>query len=56
MAQSKDENAVVSAVEKFRQAMVSGDESVLESLAEEFSYGHFMVFIGMKNLLVSISS
>ncbi len=42
MAHAEDENAVAGVVEKFRQAMVSGDESMLESLAaEEFSYGHF---------------
>lgn len=41
MAQSADEKAVASAVEKLRKAMVAADVATLKSLAsEELSYGH----------------
>lgn len=41
IAQSKDENAVIAAVEKLRQAMVDGDRTSLENIAaDSLSYGH----------------
>jgi ketosteroid isomerase-like protein len=40
-AQSKDETAVASAVEKLRKAMVDGNRADLESIVlEKLSYGH----------------
>lgn len=41
MAQSKEEKAVIAAVEKLSQAMVDGDRNSLESIAaDSLSYGH----------------
>lgn len=41
IAQSKDEQAVTSAVETLRKAMVDADKAVLEKLTDEkLSYGH----------------
>lgn len=41
MAQSKDEKAVIAAVEQLRQAMINGDRTLLESIAaDSLSYGH----------------
>lgn len=41
IAQSKDEKAVMAAVEKLRQAMVDGDRNSLENIAaDSLSYGH----------------
>lgn len=40
-AQTADEKAVATAVEKLRKAMIAGDKATLESLvADEVSYGH----------------
>jgi len=41
IAQSKEEKAVIAAVEKLRQAMISGDRTSLENIAmDSLSYGH----------------
>lgn len=41
LAQSKDEKAVATAVDKLTRAMVEGDRAVLESLvSDKLSYGH----------------
>jgi ketosteroid isomerase-like protein len=41
MSQSKDEKAVIAAVEKLRQAMINGDRTSLENIAaDSLSYGH----------------
>ena len=41
IAQSKDYKAVVDAVEKLKQAMISGEKSALENIASDsLSYGH----------------
>src|SRR5262245_26544815 len=41
MAQSKDEKAVAEAVEKLKQAMISGDKTALENaVSDQLSYGH----------------
>ena len=41
IAQSKDYKAVAAAVEKLKQAMVSGERSALENIASDsLSYGH----------------
>ena len=41
IAQSKDYKAVVGAVEKLKQAMISGERSALENIASDsLSYGH----------------
>lgn len=41
LAQTADEKAVATAVEKFRKAMIAADKATLESMtADELSYGH----------------
>jgi ketosteroid isomerase-like protein len=41
ISQTKDEKAVAAAVEKLREAMISGDRAMLESIASDsLSYGH----------------
>jgi ketosteroid isomerase-like protein len=41
ISQTKDEQAVVAAVEKLRAAMITGDRALLESIAaDSLSYGH----------------
>lgn len=41
IAQSKEERAVIAAVEKLREAMVGGDRTSLENIAaDSLSYGH----------------
>lgn len=41
IAQTKDEKAVMEAVEKLRQAMISGDRTSLENITmDSLSYGH----------------
>jgi hypothetical protein len=52
-AQSKEEKAVATAVERLRQAMLDGDRAVLENLtAAELSYGHSSGLIEDKSAFV----